>query len=171
MVVTVIMCMIRIKSEWKKNVGVCITYPVFIIDSSWWERVYTLFIDKINKNRSITNKLKFRTLFSWSVSICFYFSVEQFLVFVVAANFDPFIPRLWTFCESRHPCGMGPNDCRRFEFSIFSRHTQSYRSITRWTGYFVGLCGRILVILPEEIFSTMFKWKPVILKEDLIFFL
>lgn len=57
---------------------------------------------------------------------------------------------------------MGFVDCRWLKFSIFSRNAESYRSITRRAGHFVGLCCRILIILPKEIFSTMFKRKPVI---------
>lgn len=57
---------------------------------------------------------------------------------------------------------MGSDDCCWLKFSIFSRNAESYRSITRRAGHFVGLCCRILIIFPKEIFSTMFKRKPVI---------
>lgn len=97
----------------------------------------------------------------------FYFSylfhtVEQFLVFVIATDFDTLVQRLWTLCESGHSCHMGFNDCCRFKFGIFSCNTKSHRSITWRIGHFVGVCGRLFALFSKKILSPLFKWKPVI---------
>lgn len=94
---------------------------------------------------------------------CFSLSAKQFLISAVATHIDPFIPRLWPFRESGHSFGLGTFDCGRPVLGIFPCNAKSYRSIAWRASNFMGVRGRLLIILPKKALSTMHAWKPVIL--------